>query len=269
MKKHFPVLRASRPEEPSRGGGPSMGEGRAWEITFDTPVFDEKIQAIEPSPDSVATAVLSADSIATEQFRLLRARVEAIGQARPFRCVGIVSASGGEGKSTVSLGLSKALSQEGRRVLLVEADVRKPAIEGYLGLPRAAGLGEYLEGTERSARLRRVGGFYFLSAGSAAQSHEQLGTDRMGDLLQVARRHFHFVVVDCPPVMPVADSVIMQDFLDGFLFVVRARHSPRETLEQALSRLKADKVQGLVFNDHKEILPGYYTYAYRRYGEHR
>jgi len=77
---------------------------------------------------------------------------------------------------------------------------------------------------------------------------------------------FGFVIVDCPPLNPVADAVAMQDLLDGFLLVVRARNAPRETIQRAVSRLKDGRVQGVVFVDPPAILPSGYSYGYRRYG---
>ena len=95
---------------------------------------------------------------------------------------------------------------------------------------------------------------------------ELLGSARMSALLEAARRSFDYVIVDCPPVIPVADSVILQELVDGFLLVVRARHCPRETVVRAASRLKAGRIIGMIFNDQREILPRYSSYGYGRYG---
>jgi Mrp family chromosome partitioning ATPase len=68
------------------------------------------------------------------------------------------------------------------------------------------------------------------------------------------------VIVDCPPLDPVADAVAIQDLLDGFLLVVRARRSPREAIERAVGRLKERRIHGIVFNDQPAILPRAYSY---------
>ncbi|HEX6736778.1 MAG TPA: CpsD/CapB family tyrosine-protein kinase [Vicinamibacteria bacterium] len=230
------------------------------------PTFEEAGQArAQPSTPLVAAA-LGGDTLVTEQFRLLRARVRGINETRPFRCFGIGSAASGEGKTSVAVALAAALGQEpGRRVLLLEADLRKPSVDAYLGLARTPGLVEWLEGKGASVSVRRVlpGGFFLLSAGVAAlQNPEVLGSARMAGLLEAARQSFDTVVVDCPPILPVADAVVLQDLVDGLLVVVRARHTPRETVLKGLSMLKPDRVQGLVFNDHHEILTRYYSYGY-------
>jgi capsular exopolysaccharide synthesis family protein len=185
--------------------------------------------------------------------------------------VGFVSATGGEGKTTAALGLAAALArQPDRRVLLIEADLRKPSIDRSLGLERVDGLAEWLETTPASVPLRRLmpQGFCLLSAGRSVTPHpELLGSSRMARLLQAARHAFDHVVVDCPPLAPVADSVVLQDLVDGFLFVVRVRHSPVETIQRALANVKPERVLGIVLNDHREMLRSYYSYGYRYYGE--
>ena len=239
----------------------------------DLPVFEETAEAVPQHLAAVPAAALTPGSLLAEEFRMLRAKVRAVGEQRPFHCSGLVSASGGEGKTTVALGLALALAQEpDRRVLVIEADIRKPSIDSYLGLSRVAGLGDWLEEAQGTVTVRRLvpQGFFLLSAGrSSLQRPELLGSDRMARLLEAARRYFDFVVVDCPPLVPVADSVIMQDLLDGFLFVVRARHSPRETLQRALANIKPDRIHGVVFNDYRDLLPSYYNYGYRQYGQWR
>jgi Mrp family chromosome partitioning ATPase len=131
------------------------------------------------------------------------------------------------------------------------------------------GLSEWLTNPGDSVPVRRVHppGFALLAAGLVPlRRPELLATDRMTDLLAAARAEFEYVLIDCPPVLPVADAILIQDGLDGFAFVVRARHSPRETVLRAASRLKPEKLLGLVFNDQSEILPNYYNYGNRYYG---
>jgi capsular exopolysaccharide synthesis family protein len=267
---------------------PRASEGGAdarvkWELTrkdreFDTrrptddlPVFEE-LSEIVPSPKEHAhQAVMSPGAPIAEEFRVLRAKVRAIGEERPFRCFGLVSSAPGEGKTTVSLGLANAmaLEREDRRVLLVEADLRKRMIARYLGLAPASGLSEWLQG-DPSAPLpiRRLGarGPFLLAAGvSSPPNPEVLSSGRVGQMLEACRRCFDYVIVDCPPLAPVADSIMLEDLLDGFLLVVRARHAPREAVLRALSQLTGDRIQGVVFNDYHEILMRPYSYAQSRY----
>src|SRR4029077_11418302 len=111
----------------------------------------------EPMPASLAPAihsVMTTDSPSSEVFRMLRTKVQALDEERPFRCFGVISAAPGEGKTTAALSLALSMAQEaGTRVLLIEADLRRPTIERYLGLPRRVGLGDWLRGSLGPARL--------------------------------------------------------------------------------------------------------------------
>lgn len=234
------------------------------------PVFEEEDLA-PSSPNSITRTVLDEGSIPGEQFRLLGARVRALGRDRRLRRVGVVSTSQGEGKSTVALGMARSLAVDGQhRVLLMEFDLRRPAIDRALGLAAPeVGLRQYLEkegGTTLTLRRPEAGGFWVLSAGEGTlRRPEVLTSPRMVALLKAADRVFDYTVIDCPPLMPVADAVVFQDHLDGFVFVVRARHSPREAIRLAAELLKPERICGVVMNDHRDILPSYREYAGRRY----
>jgi Mrp family chromosome partitioning ATPase len=222
----------------------------------------------EPSDTTILTA-LSAGSVVAEEFRLLIAKLRVLNEERPVRSLGLVSAVAGEGKTTLSLGLAAALArQQGRRVLLVEADLRRPSLERYLGLGPSPGVSDWLRGEINEIPVRKVipAGFYLISAGRGElQRPELLGSRRMAGLFETVRRGFHYVVADCPPLTPVADSVVLQDFLDGFLLVVRAEVSPRDKLVRAVAQLRPGRVLGTVFNDQRELLSRYIGYR-PRYG---
>jgi len=220
--------------------------------------------------DEARAALVLPDVPGFESFRVLRTKVKAatagtsmvetvLGEERGGHCIGLVSATPREGTSTIALGLAGALAQEpDRRVLLLEASLRAPALERILGLDPEPGLAQWLgAGDDRAVSVRRVEpwGFSLLAGGGpAAQSAELLSSESMGLLLASARQAFDFVLLDCPPLETTADSVILQDRLDGFLLVVRARHASRDTIRRSLSYLRPNAVQGLVFNDRTEIL---------------
>jgi succinoglycan biosynthesis transport protein ExoP len=223
-------------------------------------------------PGPIVKAILDDRSLPGEQFRLLGARLRALGRDRRLRRIGIVSAAVGEGKTTVALGLARALALDRRRrVLLLEFDLRRPALDRALGLtPPKVGLREYLQGDGDTPVLRRPmrGAFFLLSAGSGVLGKpEILSSARLARVFEAADRVFDYVVVDCPPLLPVADAVVAQDILDGFVFVVRSRHSPRETIQRAVSLLRPEAIVGIVLNGQRDILPSYSGYAYRRYDQ--
>jgi len=224
----------------------------------------------------VLSRFLAGNSGAAEQFRLVGVRLRALSRERQIRTLGVVSAAPGEGKTTVSIGIANSLAANGReRVLLLEADLRRPSLDQTLGLaPPAIGVRQHLEGAKGPLVIRSLSenkGCWALSAGEGTLGDpDVLGSTRMASLLEAARRDFSYVVVDCPPLVPVADAIVLQDHVDGFVFVVRSRHAPRETVIRAMSLLRPNAILGIVFNAHHEIIPSYHTYGYRQYyGEER
>jgi Mrp family chromosome partitioning ATPase len=226
----------------------------------------------EASGPSLQRAVVGSRHHLAEEFRFLASKVASLGSHR-FTTIGVVSAVPGEGKTTVALGLAAALARVSpHRVLLLEADLRQPSLEKYLGLPRVSGVSEWLSGRSTSVPVRVIEppGFSVITAGREPLTRpELLGSDRMGALLGAGQLSFGFLVVDCPPLSPAADAVALQDLLDGFLLVVRARSAPKEVIERAVGRLEEGRIQGVVFNDQPEILPSSYSYGHRRYGGRR
>jgi capsular exopolysaccharide synthesis family protein len=218
----------------------------------------------------IIESVKDAHSIVGEELRLLRARVRKHCLERQHKLIAVTSALPGDGKSMVALGLAAALAREAAfRVLLLEADLRRPSISQTLGLDSLPGLSEWLEGKLDQLPLFRYqpAGFCVLTAGQdALEKPETLGSSRMDALLRSARAQFDFVVVDTSPILPVADTVVMQDLLDCYLLVVRSRLTPREAILDASRKLEPQKIIGLVLNDHTEYRTAYRAHAYKRYG---
>ena len=218
---------------------------------------------------SATAALLEPGSEAAEQFRLLATRLRARVAAHASAVVGVVSAAPGEGKTTVSIGLAHALSLDSSlRVALVDLDLRRPAVGRCLGLPNEDGVGEWLDGKVPGIGLLRPPnlGVNVAVAGTLGSSRfELLGSPALARALDAARRSFDFTVLDLPPLAPVADGIVLQDVVDGFLLVVRSRHTPQEAIRAAVSDLRPDRILGAVFNDHRELIPSYGSYARRRY----
>ena len=222
------------------------------------PAFEEE-GALDIEPGPVARTILDERSPAGERCRLLGERVRALGRDKRLRRVGVVAAGPGEGTTTVALGLARALSHDHRRVLLLELGLDRPALDAALGLePPAVGLRRYLVGKGDVPVLRRIrpAGFWVLSAGAgAAPGRPAPSSPRLAALLRAADRVFDFVVADCPPLLEGGGGGALQDHLDGFVFVVRSRHAPRETIRQAAALLRPDLIVGLVLNAERDFLP--------------
>ncbi len=210
------------------------------------------------------------NSIVGEELGLLGVNLRDLCRRRKLNCIAVTSALPSEGKSTISVGLATAMAREtGQRILLVEADLRRPSLTSTLGLPPAPGMIEWLNGTVDRVPVRVVepAGFFLLSAGQTGRKRpEVLGSPRMDALLKGARRHFDFVLIDAVPLLPVADAVIMRDLVDAFLLVVRSRQTPRDAIKEALAKLRSNRIIGVVLNGHREYRGSYKEDAYRRYG---
>ena len=251
------------------GASPAAASRRA-------PVFEESEGVIHGPRKGVTAAVMRRGAI-FEQFRAIAARIRVLDAEKPLRCIGVVSAVAGEGKSTAALGLAAALSQGTSRVLLVEADVRRPVLSDYLGVEQTSGLAEVLLGSQEPISVQRVAPsrFFLLPAGLKSVHFkdgafvEPGEVDGMRALIEGARRSFDFIVVDCPPLLPVADAMVLQSMVDGFVMVVRERHAPIESILYALDRVDAARLRGVVLNDHLDVLHRYQRYQegyYRKAG---
>jgi len=266
--------RPAATEELSLSGGRHVLSPRGPAGSGDSPPVFEEARSVQARPASPVCASILGRSYAAEEFRSLAARLRRPGPERPLRSIGIVSAVAGEGKSTTALGLAAALAGKSERVLLVDADLRRPAVDHELGLPARAGLSDWLRLGLEQVPLRRVvpPGFTLLSAGKALETQADRvfaapqEMDRLRALMVGAKAVYDYVVVDCPPLLPVADSILLQEHLDGILVVIRERYAPAESIAQALDRLDEARLVGIVLNDHSEVLSRYRKYHVGYYG---
>ena len=274
---HLPDLAAPAPRRGVRAGAEGRESGgpeepaKTWGASLPgEPVFrDEGVV----SPRKVVPIVDSLEdpnSIVGEELRSLGANLLDLCRRGQMSCLALTSALPGEGKSTLSVGLASALGREPRRrVLLIEADLRRPSLTQTLGLAPAHGLSEWLNGTLDYVPVRAVepGGFFLVAAGQTElRRPELMGSPRMDAVLRAARRLFDLVLLDAVPVLPVADTVLMQDLVDGFQLVVRSRRTPKDAIHDTLAKLRPDRVIGVVFNGHREYKASHKYYGYQRYG---
>ena len=189
-----------------------------------------------------------------EQFRLLRTRLEDLRRTRPLKTILVTSSLPAEGKTFIALNLAAAISQRGRnRVLLLEADLRRPSCCSALGLNPVPGLAEWCAQRQPLAGfVYRVGGLNLclLPAGERpAPAVEWLASQRMAQVIAETGRAFDWVLVDSAPLLPVADSVVLSRLCDGILLVVRRNRALKNALPEALNRIEPNKLLGVVLND--------------------
>ncbi len=211
------------------------------------------------------------ESVAAQQYAILALKVQQWMAETGGKTLMVTSGSGAEGKSLTALNLSLALaSAADGRVLLVDGDLRLPRVRERLGLPGEQGLSNLLapDGGERGAYISKIGALHVLPGGSnRANPAGLLSSPRARDVLAGLRSEYQLVVLDSPPIVPIADSHILAGLCDGVVLVVRARQTRPELLLRSIESLGAAQVIGFVLND-VELAATPYAYAYRYYQKH-
>jgi len=256
------------------------------------PIVASAVPATEKAatpPDSTATATpalpefaieqahLSAESRlvyytdprcpAADRYRLLRMRLKEQSRTGTLKRLLITSALAHDGKSTVVLNLATALAERGKHtVLVVEADLHHPSLAGRLKLNPWAGLAECLsdEATSPLSVIRRIEplGWYLLPAGKPRRNPtELLQTLAFGRIMQTLAPGFDWILIDSPPVIPLTDSLTLQQHVDASLLVARAGTTPREAVEQTVELLGKKNILGIVLNAVEARNHLYYQYG--------
>jgi capsular exopolysaccharide synthesis family protein len=204
--------------------------------------------------DKRLVAALAPHSLAAEQYRSLRTRIKSAEHGRAMRAIVVTSPSKGDGKSLTAANLAITMAQEfQQRVLLVDGDLRRPAVHTLFGVPEGPGLTDVLMGgLELSQALVNVEHHHLsLLPAGAIPSHpaELLGSAAMRRVLDTLRTRFDRILIDMPPVAPLADLHNVAPKADGLLMIVRAGVTSKPAIERALSGLDMSKVLGLVLNE--------------------
>ena len=231
------------------------------------PPLPESMQAVAGELDHRLVAAFAPQSLAAEQYRSLRTRVKQAENGRTMRSIVVTSPNKGDGKSLTAANLALTMAQEFQhRVLLVDGDLRRPSIHALFGINDTPGLSEVLMGAVNLDDALVTIPEYHLSILPAGMvpSHpaELLGSTGMRRTLDALRTRFDRILIDMPPVEPLADVSIASGLVDGLLMIVRAGVTPKPAIERALSGLDTAKVLGLVLNDAGEGAASYdYGYA--------
>ncbi len=243
---HLPTLGAVPQLRPMRGNG------RLTEIT------PELVVAEDPK------------SMGAEALRMLRASIFLSTAAGPPQRILVTSARPEEGKTCITINLGLVLAQMGRRVVLVDCDLRRPRVHRVFGLEIDTGASSYLTGnSELPALIRHTPyGIDVLPSGPMPPNPvELIDSAPMVSLLDELSRRYEFVLIDAPPAVGFADVPLLANLAGGVLLVVRAGRTPRKAVAQAsdyLRRLRA-KILGVVLNGVPTGGPGYGYYGYYGY----
>lgn len=191
------------------------------------------------------------------------------------KVIAVTSTRASEGKTTTSYALASLLARSNNRVLIIDADMRRPAMHRMFETGNDEGLSNYLAGDDNLARLVKptnLEGLSLMSAGpNPPSTPELLETERLTELLREMALHYDYVVIDAPPLLGLADAPLIANRVDGVVFVVQAHSSQKGMAQVAINRLRAANVTllGAVLTkfDHRRADYGYsYNYGYS-YGE--
>jgi capsular exopolysaccharide synthesis family protein len=205
----------------------------------------------------------------TEQFRTLRSRFYSMRERMALRTILVASALPKEGKSFVAANLAQVLArQQGRRVLLIDGDMRVPSLHSAFGTTSSPGLAEYLLGEADEFSVMQRGAlenlFFVPSGRSVEHPAELVNNGRLGVLLERVGHLFEWVIVDSPPAVPVSDASQLSKYCDGVLLVVRSNSTPYDTAQRAQREFQGKVLVGAVLNG---TMPdgAYARYAYETY----
>jgi len=212
---------------------------------------------------------LSPKSSLAEAFRILRTNTQFAAVGKPLQTILVTSAGSLEGKSTTVANLGVALAQSGAKVILVDADLRRPSLHQFFRLQKGSGLTTVLMGRDLDRALEETGieGLRLLTSGPIPPNpSEMLGSPAFANLIEALRARADYVILDSPPAIAVTDANIIASMADGTLLVVEIGKTARQfavrTKEQ-LAQSKANIIGVVLTNVSKTAEYNYYYYYYQ------
>lgn len=241
---------------------PNMSATESAQIDQEKRNLKEK----ESRENCIARLTENSSFLSQEAYRLLRTNVMFSLPQENATAIGVVSSQKNEGKSTTTLNLGISFSQLGRKVLIIEADMRLPVISTQLGVAQDVGLSDILTGykpVKDALKTVPYEKFHIIPAGNVLLDPTRLlASKQMKLLLESLKKYYDVILVDLPPVNEVADAAILADKLDGYLLVVRHNMASNKGISSMLSQLRMAKAEllGFVYNMEPNSSPHYYYY---------
>jgi len=218
-------------------------------------------------PQSRLVCITDKESLAAEKFRFLGVRLRQLQQSRPIKKVLITSTIPQEGKSMVAANLACTLARRTQqKTLLLEGDLRRPSLSQLFGLGKIPGMSEWLQGERgpmTSIYQLEGAGLWLLPAGSAPRNPlELMQSGRLSVLMDQLASWFDWIVIDSPPVLPLADTSIWMRLADGILLVARQGTTQKEQLQRGLEAIEPAKLLGALLNSSLDATHNYYDQYY-------
>ncbi|MFC0187162.1 CpsD/CapB family tyrosine-protein kinase [Fictibacillus aquaticus] len=209
---------------------------------------------------------LNSKSPIFEAYRTLRTNIQFSSVDQDMRSIVVTSSGPGEGKSTTTANLAVAFAQQGKKVLLVDGDLRKPTMQYTFQVQNISGLTSVLSRQstlDKVVQKTNIDNLYLLTSGPIPPNpSEMLGSNGMKDLLAEALQEYEYVLFDSPPVLAVTDAQILSNMTDGNILVVKSGQTEQEAAVRAKELLLASKgkMLGAVLNGKSQKDNTYYYY---------
>jgi capsular exopolysaccharide synthesis family protein len=242
----------------------------AADVESAKPTLLDGFPMVVPSNPRLA-ALVDPASVGAEKFRMLATRLRYFQKQRRLKMLVVTSTVQGEGKSVVSANLAVTLARR-QRTLLIDGDLRRSGLVDLLGTRDFPGLSDWWEGTRfTTSFLHYVEGvslWHLPSGEPARQPLELLQSQRMAEALTQLAESFEWVIIDTPPLAPVADCQVWATHAQGTLLVVRQGLTPRKLLQSTMESADNLKLLGVVMNASQDAHQQYYAqyYGHRRQG---
>jgi capsular exopolysaccharide synthesis family protein len=267
-KGHLPLSNgASTQGKSAHAPAPVVAEASR---PLERPAIFDQFQMLRVSVPAQGRLVSVSDkeSAAAEAFRLLAVRLRHLRRDRPLKKVLITSTIPQEGKSMCSANLACSLALRApQRTLLLEGDIRRPSLAPMFGLAPRAGLSEWVRGERElkdSICFLEGPGLWFMPAGSSsANPLELLQSAKLSRLMDQLSDLFDWIVIDSPPVLPLADTSVWSRLSDGTLLVLRQGVSEKRQLQRGVEAIEAQKLLGAVLNSSNSAPHSDYYYGSR------
>jgi len=219
-------------------------------------------------PNSRLVSFTEKDSLAAEKFRFLAVRLRQLQQTRPLKKLLITSTIPEEGKSMLAANLACTLARrKEKKTLLLDGDLRRPTVAKQLGLGHVSGLSECLQDDAKlTATVYRLDalGLWVLPAGSATQNPlELMQSGRLSPVMDQLTEWFDWIVIDSPPVLPFADTIIWARMSDGILLATRQGKTEKKQLQRGLEALEESKLVGAIVNSSRNTAHSDYYHRYQ------
>lgn len=231
-------------------------------------VEDSSTVVVSPPANSRLICLTAKDSLAAEKFRFLAVRLRQFQQIRPLKKVLITSSIPEEGKSMVAANLAITLARkQNLKVLLLEGDLRRPTLPRQFGIAKVTGLSEWLQSELQPISLYRIegAGLWFLPAGKPPSNPLELMQSRkLPELMEQLASQFDWIIIDSPPVLPLADTSLWMRLSDGILLVTRESVTEKRQLQRCLEAVEKSKLLGALLNscsntDHADYYQRYHS----------